>query len=199
MTMKRLVIPRRRFRLEAFLDALGAFARSRCGYDGPMAVVHGGVAYHDDVELAIALEEDGEIDAGDDIPDDPVGRLEEGLTLFGEFTLFDGQGGFECADGGTVEVPDLDEDDEDEEEPRKARPQRTKNYVEMVGNTQCDECRGYGYLVSLKGDRVAIESALLCDLSGDCEVEPVAEPNLLDGPMTGFVESFVIASGAGED
>ncbi len=192
--MKRQVFSRKQFRLEEFLEALQRFARSQGDYDGPMAVVRGDIAYHDDTELAIALEDDGGDDAeGEeaDIPEDSLGRLEAGFTLFGGFTQFNGEGGFDCADGQMVEVPDLDEED-DEEEPRKGRPQRTKKYVEMVGNTHCDECRGYGYLISLEGDRVVIDSALLCDLSGDCEIEPVKEPNLLDEPMTRFVESFVV-------
>jgi hypothetical protein len=78
--MKRLVLSRERFRLKKFLDALEAFAQPQGDYDGPLPVVHGGIAYHDDTELAIALEGNGENDAegeGAEIPEDSIGRLEK--------------------------------------------------------------------------------------------------------------------------
>src|SRR4051794_31861252 len=121
--MKRQVISRKRFQLEKFLDALEAFVSTKGCYDGSTPVVHDGIAYHDDTELALALDGDREEDEDDeadeveetDIPEDALGRLQTGFTLFGHFTLFDGQGGLDCADGETIEVSDLDEEDEDED------------------------------------------------------------------------------------
>jgi hypothetical protein len=89
--MKRQVFSRKQFRLRKFLNALAAFAQAQGDYEGPMAVVQGGIAYFDDTELAIALDENSEEaaeggDEGADIPEDAVARLETGFTLFGDFT-----------------------------------------------------------------------------------------------------------------
>ena len=169
------------FDLGSFLDALHAFSLA-CGGDGdPLPVVHDGSVYHDGTELASEL--------CVEIPDDSRLRLEAGYTLFGLFTQFNDTG-YACADGSEVEVPSEDEDEEHDNDDDEPRPHRPTMDAALVAATECDDCRGYGFLISLTGDEIRVELALICDLDGECECEVLEGPNLLTGPMTDFVERF---------
>ncbi len=166
------------FDLGSFLDALHAFSLG-CGGDGdPLPVTQDGTVYHDATELAAEL--------CADIPDDSRRRLKAGYTLFSVFTQFNDTG-YACADGNEVEVTSEDEDEDDEDE---RRPHRPTMDAALVAATECDDCRGYGFLISLTGDEIRVELALICDLDGECECEVLEGPNLLTGPMTDFVERF---------
>ncbi len=63
---------------------------------------------------------------------------------------------------------------------------------EAEEETCCDENRSYGLLLSLKGEKLVIESALMSDLDGDCEVEIVKNAGLVEVPMAKFVNSFIV-------
>ncbi len=169
------------FDLCSFLDALHAFSLA-CGGDGdPLPVVHEGSVYHDATELASEL--------CADIPDNSRRRLKAGYTVFSVFTQFNDTG-YACADGSEVEVPSEDEDEEHDDEEDEPRPLRPTMDAALVAATECDDCRGYGFLVSLTGDEIRVELALICDLDGECELEVLEQPNLLTRPMTDFVERF---------
>ena len=86
---------------------------------------------------------------------------------------------------GEDEEHDDDEDDEDE-----PRPHRPTMDAALVAATECDDCRGYGFLISLAGDEICVELGTICDLGGECECEVLEQPNLLAKPMTDFVERF---------
>ena len=169
------------FDLDGFLHALHSFSLANSGDGIPLPVVHEGTAYYDPSEL--------ESELCTDIPDDSTARLKAGYTLFGLFAMYNGDNGFICADGNEVEVPS-DDDDEEEKESRQPRRRRTKKYVQLAGRTECDECRGYGYEIALEGDDIIIEPALMCDLSGESEIENASEPNLVTEPMAKFVKRF---------
>ena len=111
-----------------------------------------------------------------------------GLPVFGQFAAFNGFDGFDCVDGHHVEVPSLDDEDD---EPGLPRRRRTRKYLEAVENTTADECGCFGFVISLDGDTVEIEARGMSDVSGDCELEPMAEPNLLSEAMRRWAGSFL--------
>ncbi len=187
--MKQVRMKRSKFKLRKFLDALHLFSLDHCGDGNPLPVVSGGTVYSDDFDLidALAADEDRSVE---EIPRSSLERLELGLKMFGMFATSNGFDEFDCADGEQVEVPNLDDEEEEEdaeEEPRR----RTKKYVEMVANTVCDECTAYGYVISLDGDTSKIEGKCMRDVSGDCELEGMLEPNLLSDAMRRGVNSFL--------
>lgn len=181
--MKTLSILRRQFDLKKFLKAIRDFTQAMDGPE-PFPIVQGGVAIYD-ADLCDMLEDDAEV------PDDPVERLEAGHTLFCQFALCRDFDLLACADGTEIEVPDLDCDDEDEETPL------TQKQREMIGNTSCDENRSYGLLVTLKGEKIVIQAAQMCDLNGECEVEAVKNAGLVDEPMRQWLDSFLIPKHGG--
>lgn len=185
--MKPITIKRSRFRLEALLTALHKFSQEHLGDGDPLPAVAGDTVYHDAVDLAEALAaEGGEVI---EIPEDSLGRLQAGVLLYGQFALFNGFDGFDCADGQGVEVPCLDENEDDE--PMMPRRRRTKKYLEAVENTTADECTSFGFVISLDGDSVQIEATGMSDVSGECELVPTVEPNLLSDAMRRWVRSFI--------
>jgi hypothetical protein len=129
--MKPIIVKQKKFKLKNFLDALHQFGRE----GNPLPAISGDIVYHDSIDLAEALASDLDEEFGE-IPSDSLGRLEAGLPLFGYFALFNGNHGFDCADGQEVEVPCLDEEDEfDDDETPMPRRRRTKKYREIVQNT----------------------------------------------------------------
>ncbi len=185
--MKELSIKRSKFKLTQFLDALHKFSLDHFGDGNPLPVVSGGTVYPDDLDLidALAADEDRSVE---EIPRSSLERLDLGLEVFGFFATANGFDEFDCADGEQVEVPNLDDEEEDaEEEPRR----RTKQYLEMVTNTVCDECTAYGYVISIVGDTVKIDGMCMRDVSGDCELERMVEPNLVRDAMRRWVNSFL--------
>ena len=187
--MKPITVKRSRFRLTKLLDALHKFSVDHLGSGNPLPVASGDTVFHDPVDLAEALAAEGEEDI--EIPDDSSRRLEVGLTLYGQFAAFNGFDGFDCADGQHVEVPCLD-DDEECDEPVMPRRRRTRAFLEKMENTTPDECTSFGFIISLDSDMVEIEARGMNDVSGECELEPMAEPNLLSDAMRQWVRSFLI-------
>lgn len=179
--MKQLSIKRSKFKLTQFLDALHNFSLNHCGDGNPLPVVSGGTVYSDDLDLidALAADEDRSVE---EIPRSSLERLEMGLKVFGFFAISNGFDEFDCADGEQVEVPNLD-DEEDEEDVEEEPRRRTKMYLEMAANTVCDECTAYGYVISIDGDTVNIDGMCMRDVSGDCELEAIVEPNLVSDAM----------------
>lgn len=186
--MKQITVKRSRFRLTRFLAALHKFSVQNLGNGNPLPVVCADTVYYDPVDLAEALAAEGEEDI--DIPDDSLGRLDAGYTLFAMFGAFNGFDGLDCADGQHVEVPCLD-DDEEYDEPAMPRRRRTKKYLESVENTTADESTSFGFIISLDGDMVEIEARGMNDVSGECQLEPMAEPNLLSDAMRRWARSFM--------
>ncbi len=183
--MKTLSILRRRFDLRKFVKAIHAFTVTMDGHE-PFPVVQNGVAVFD-ADLCDMLDE------GEEIPDGPVKRLAAGHTLYCSFALARDFDLLACADGNEIEVPDLDCDDKDENEVSLTEEQR-----ELIAKTHCDENRSYGFLVALRGEKLVIQSALLCDLSGDCEVETVKDAGLVEEPMRRWVDSFLFPERGGK-
>jgi hypothetical protein len=187
--MKQVRMKRSKFKLKKFLDALHMFSLDHCADGDPLPVVSGSTVYSDDFDLidALAADEDRTVE---EIPRSSLERLKMGLKVFGTFAFANGFDEFDCADGEQVEVPNLDDEEEEEdadEEPRR----RTEAYLEMVANTVCDECTAYGYVISLDGDTVKIEGKCMRDVSGDCELEEMVGPNLLEDGMRRWLNSFL--------
>lgn len=184
--MKPMTFKLSKFRLRKFLAALHQFSPE----GNPLPGVSGDSVHHDSIDLSEALSSDVGDEFGE-IPADSLARLEMGVPLFGYFALFNGDTGFDCIDGQEVEVPNLDDED-DEEEPRMPRRRRTRRFLEAVANTPCDECTSFGFLISLTGDKVEIEPKAMRDVDGDCELELMAEPNLLSDATRRWTRSFTI-------
>lgn len=187
--MKPIIIKPSRFKLKGFLAALHQFSLDHWGNGEPLPGVSGDAVYFDAVDLIEALAQD---EGFEEIPDDSLARLERGLPLFGPFALFNGFDGFDCVDGQEVEVPDLDDDEEDDDPPVSRRRRS-----EAVENTTADECTCYGFVVSLNGGKIEIEARVLSDVSEECELEPMVEPNLLSDAMRRWVRSFLIPKRGG--
>lgn len=177
--MTKLTMPRNRFNLDRFLEAVDKFTISMGG-DESFPIVQDGVAVYD-FNMNDMMEDESEI------PDDPVERLESGHTLFCQFAVCRDFDLLVCADGTEIEVPSLDEDDEEEAETdEEGREDGDED------DTCCDENRSYGFLLSLVGREFVIESALMCDLNGDVEVEIVKDAGRVDGLMGRWIKSFLI-------
>jgi hypothetical protein len=181
--MKTLTIPRRRFNLRKFFKAIHEFTVTMDGHE-PFPIVQDGVAIYD-ADLCDMLDE------GEEIPHDPGERLEAGHHLYCPFALCHDFELLACADGTEIEVPDLDCDEEEDE------ASLTQTQREMIDRTCCDENRSYGLLVTLKNEKVVIQSAQMCDLNGDCEVEIVKDAGLVAEPMRRWVNSFLIPERGG--
>ena len=162
--MEPLIMSHGRFRLGTFLTALHRFSLAHGGDGNPLPVVVGDLVYHDPVDLDEALADDERVV---EIPDDSLTRLEAGLTLYGQFTAFDGFAALDSADGKQIKVR---------------------------GEDEGDECVSFGFAISLVGDVVEIEGRSLSDVSGECELEPLTEPNRVVSRMRRWVRTFVIAN-----
>lgn len=187
--MKPLIVNRSRFKLAEFLDTLHRFSLDNLGDGNPLPGVSGDIVYPDPIDLTEALASDAD-DEFATIPDDSLGRLEMGLAVFAQFAAFNGFDGFDCVDGQHVEVPCLDDEDD---EPVLTRRRRT-----AVENTTADECGCFGFVISLSGGKVEIEAKGMSDVSGDCELEPMVEPNLLSDAMRRWVKTFLFPKPKGK-
>jgi hypothetical protein len=173
--MKAMTIKRSSFKLAKFVAALHRFDLQNFGSGNPLPAVSGDTVYHDPIELIEELNSiwDEELET---IPDDSLQRLEMGLELFATFAVFNGESGFNCADGKQIEVPHGDHGDD---EP-------------AIANTAFDENTCFGFLISLGKNAVVIEAKEMRDVSGESRIEKMLKPNLLADAMRLWVESFVI-------
>lgn len=180
-----LTIRRSRFGWKAFARAVTEFAVG-CGLEEAFPITDDGRVVpwqdHDDLTLPDGREVDH-------VPRDPLRRLEAGFSLFAAFTAFENPRRFACADGGVIAVPDPDGDD--------AALSYTGEWRRLAERTECGECRSYGFLISLRGARLTLQTALATDADGDCTVEPVAEAGLAGEPMARFVRRFAWGCRAG--
>jgi hypothetical protein len=128
----------------------------------------------------------------EDVPDDPLERLDAGHDLFAPFAVFRDFGELACADGKQIDVPDLDELDVEEEENDDSEhvPKLTEEQRELAEATVCDENHFYGFLIALDGDNLTFRSVLVRDSDGGCDVEMIENAGLVDEPMVKFVLSF---------
>ncbi len=181
--MSIFTIPRSRFDWPKFARAVSQFVLSR-GADEAFQLVQDGQVILDMEELTL---DDGE--EIEDIPDDPVGRLEAGFELLAQFAMFQDFGELACADGGIIEVPDLDDEDLDDEE--EERPPLTAAQRLLIEKTECDECRSYGFLISLEGTNLNLQTVLVSDSDGDCTAEVIVDAGLVEKPMATFINSCV--------
>jgi len=107
-------------------------------------------------------------DEADAVGDSPLEWLRHGQKLFAQFTRrFDGE--YELADGTKWEEPDDEEDDE----------------------VYLDEHSTYGFLISLNGELIRIQSAMLRDVTGECRVTPVKTAGPFEKPMIQFIGSML--------
>lgn len=158
-----ITIPLKQFDLPRLIDTIVDFWKDEV----PTMPAH---------EVAFAfVGEDGFADFGTDclwdeadtVGDSPLEWLQHGQTVFAQFTRrFDGE--YELADGTKWEEPD-DEEDED---------------------VYLDEHSTYGFLISLNGELIRIQSAMLRDITGECKVTPVKTAGPFEKPMIQFIESF---------
>lgn len=148
--MSVFTIPRKQFDWPKFASAVSGFVLSR-GADEVFQLVQDGQVILDMEELTF---DDGE--EIEDIPDDPVERLEAGFDLLAQLAMFQDFGVLVCADGSEIEVPDLDDEDLDDEE--EERPPLTAAQRRLVEKTVCDECRSYGFLISLDGTNLKLQT-----------------------------------------
>jgi len=179
--MKKLIVPRNCFNLEKFLKIVDRFTLTMGG-DESFPIVQDGVAVYDR-DLCDMMDE-----VESEIPDGPVGRLESGHTLFCQFALCRDFDLLACAYGTEIEVPSSDEDDEEGTD----LDEQDEEAQEVENETNCDENRSYGLLLSLVDGKLVIESGLMCDLSGDAEVEIIKNAGLVEEPMTKFINSFIV-------
>lgn len=179
--MSVLFVPRRRFRWRDFSWAITTFAVTHGLEEAFPVVDDGSVVFwrdHDELSLELGLE-------AWDVPADPLDRLKAGFTLFVSFTAHQGFRRVACADGGVIAVPDIEVDDDG-----SVLPPDRDELRRLVEKTECDECRAYGFLISLDAGKLALQTALMADADGECHVEGVEEAGLADEPMTRFVSQF---------
>ena len=91
-------------------------------------------------------------------------------------------------------MPCLDDDEEEETD----LDERDEEGQEEEDETYCDENRSYGLLIALERDKLVIESGVMCDLSGDAQVEVVKDAGLVDEPMRRWVNSFLFPKRGGK-
>lgn len=184
--MKTTKIARAEFDWGKFAAAVTEFTQSlTLGSVEPFVIVEHGKLILDDEDLTLADDEQIE-----DIPSDPVERLDAGFTLIAPFAVFSDFGELACADGDVIEVPDLYEadleEDEDEDAPRLTAKQR-----ELIDATVCDENHFYGVQIALDGANVVFRSVLVSESDGECDVEVAIDAGLVDKPMAKFLKSFI--------
>jgi hypothetical protein len=184
--MKTTKIPRAEFDWGKFVSAVTEFAQSlTLGSVEPFVVVEHGQLILDLEDLTLA---DGE--EAEDIPTDPIERLEAGFALFAPFAAFCDFGELACADGDVIEVPDLYEADLDEDEDDEDAPRLTAKQRELIEATVCDENHFYGFQIALDGASLVFRSVLVGESDGECDVEAAEDGGLVDKPMAKFLKGF---------
>lgn len=185
--MKTIKIARAEFDWAKFVRAVTGFAQSlTLGSVEPFSIAEHGKLILDLEDLTLA--DDDQIE---DIPTDPVERLEAGFDLFAPFAVLRDFGELACADGDVIEVPDLYEADLKEDEDDENAPRLTAKQRELIEDTVCDECHSYGFQITLDGANLVFRSVLVNESDGECDVEAVEVAGLVDKPMTLFLKSFV--------
>jgi hypothetical protein len=129
----------------------------------------------------------------EDVPDDPLERLDAGFDLFAPFAVFRDFCELACADGDVIEVPDLYEEDLNEDEEDEDAPRLTAKQRELIEATVCDENHFYGFQITLDGAALSFRPVLVNESDGECEVEATEGAGLVDKPMTLFLKSFIKA------
>ena len=183
--MSVFTIPQSRFDWPKFARAVSQFVLSR-GADEVFQLVQDGQVILDMEELT--LDDSQEIE---DIPADPAERLEAGFDLLAQFAMFQDFGELACADGSVIEVPDLDLDEDDDDDEEEERPPLTSAQRRLIENTECDECRSYGFLISLEGANLNLQTVLVSDSDGDCTADVIVDAGLVEKPMATFINSCV--------
>ena len=122
--------------------------------------------------FAFPIVDDGIADFGedgfdDDMEETPLERLQHGRILFAQFTRGEGNS-YELADETKLEVPD---DYEGEGE-------------------FFDECSAYGFLLQVVDGMLAIETAVLRDVTLENVVLAVDDAGIFEGNMVRFIESM---------
>ena len=178
--MKPLMTSRAEFDWDSFAGAVAAFAQSlTVGSVEAFVIAEHGKLVLDPEDLTLADEE---------IPADPVERLDAGFDLVAPFAVFRDFCELACADGGVIEVPDLDEEDVDEDD--EDAPQLPDKQRKLVEATVCDENHYYGFHIAAGGENLVFQSVLVCESDGECEFEVVEHAGLLEEPMAAFLKSF---------
>lgn len=106
-------------------------------------------------------------DEADDAGDSPLEWLQNGHTLFGQFSRGDGLT-YELADGSKFETTDDDEADD----------------------VFLDDCSTYGFLLHLEGDTLTIQFAVLRDGTGEPLVTAVDHAGPFEEPMSRFLKKL---------
>jgi hypothetical protein len=186
--MSIFIIDRSLFDWPKFADAIGQFTAS-LGGDEVFPIVEDGkvifAADHEELTLPDGMELE-------DISDDPIERLEAGFDLLAHFAMPQDFGEFACADGNTIEVPDLDQEEFDEkDEDAEERPTWTDEERKLIEDTEWDDCHSYGILISLTGAKLFFQTVRVTELGGPCEAEAVEHAGLVEKPMTKFINFFM--------
>jgi hypothetical protein len=127
----------------------------------------------------------------EDVPDDPLERLDAGFDLFAPFAMFRDFGELACADGDVIEVPDLYEEDLAQDEDDEDAPRLTAKQRELIEATLCDENHAYGYQITLHGPNLVFSSVLVNDSDGECDVEVAENVGLVEQPLAKFLKSCI--------
>ncbi len=160
----RRTIPIQRFDLARFIEIMVDFWKDE------VSAHEAAFTFVGDTGLA-AFGTDCLWDEAETVGEGPLDWLHHGKALFARFfRQFDGR--YEGADGTTWDDP---EDEENEE-----------SLHELSGF----ELGSYGFLVSLSGDRLSIQTAVLREVSGECRVTPVKTAGPFEKPMIQFIESM---------
>ncbi len=130
--------------------------------------------WQDDREIAFPfVSSDGVADFGpsclednaDQAGDTPLEWLQNGHTLFGQFSRGDGVS-YELADGSELETTEEDE----------------------AEDVFLDDCSTYGFLLHLEDDTLSIETAVLRDGTGEPIVTVVDHAGPFEEPMSRFIK-----------
>ena len=109
----------------------------------------------------------GEDGFDEDTEESPLERLQNGRILFAKFTKGEGDS-YELADGSTLEVPD-----------------------EYEGEGEFfDECSAYGFLLQVSDGMLAIETAVLRDVTLENVVLAVSDAGIFEESMVRFIKSM---------
>lgn len=182
--MKTTSIPRAEFDWAKFVRAVTGFAQLQTlGSAEPFVIAEHG-------KLILDLE-DLTLEGEQEVPADPIERLEAGFDLFTPFAIFRDFCELACADGGVIEVPDLYEEDLDEDEEEEEAPQLTDKQRDLIEATVCDESHSHGFQITLDGEKLVFRSVLVSESDGECDVEAIEGVGLVDRPMARFLKSFI--------
>lgn len=186
--MKTTKIARAEFDWEKFARAATEFAQSlTLGSVEPFVIAEHGKLILDLEDLTLVDDEEIE-----NIPADPIERLEAGFDLFAPFAAVRDFCELACADGNVIEVPDLYEEDLEQDEEDEEAPRLTGKQRKLIEGTVCDENHSYGFQIALDGERLVFRSVLVCESDGEYVVESIEDASLVDKPMAKFLKSFVV-------